>query len=447
MMWLVLSLALIVVLYWRTLSYKNLIDDAVPMKDYLYVVPQTTPAPDFHLQKPPLRNRIWAITIHCLNTVMVYLILGGKAALLFSVFPVAVNNVAWITGSYYSTTTFLTLASYYFLTKTVWFVGVPLAMAFFAAALNSTVATISFPFVFLFSNPIGLTLLFPLGMFLKGKRFTVGKKIREGNGYVPANILPDIFTPRRLVMMTKVVGLYLYTTLVPLKLCFFRKFGEMYRINPEERKFMDSFNKYFWGSVALITAFVGTAIYLDKLFWAMWFLVLISAFSQYKMLGQFFAERYIYPAAIGVIALLACLPDPAYWILFGAYIIRTHFFIPVFETNQTLYENGIRMSPKEGINYCNLTDWHFTVVPDPALWGWYAQKNMQVDPLDYKPHINMASLWRTLGNFPAALEQGKLAKQKAEGRCYPHTMKIIDEQLSRTEQMLQQQQAVVHAHE
>jgi len=429
-----LALALIIVLYWRTLPYLNLIDDIVPMSGYLYNVPQVSPAPDFYLKKSNRYARIWAITVHCLNTVMIYLILGGKAALLFAVYPVAVNNVAWITGSYYATTTFLTLTAYYFLTKTAWFIGVPLAMAFFAAALNSTVATICFPFVFLFGNPIGLSMLIPLGIFLTGKRFTTGKKIREGNGVaVPSDIAPDIFTVGRLAVMVKTVALYLFTALVPLKLLFFRKFGEEYRFDPECKKTLDSFNKWFYLSILLIGSFIGVGYFTGKLFWAFWFLVLITAFSNYRLLGQFFAERYMYPACIGVIAILSCFPEPIYWSLFGFYLLRTHLFIPVFSSNEQLYKNGIQQDPDEPINYCNLSDWYLMTVRDMPLAGYYIQMNIIKDPKDYKAEINFASFWRIMGNLDLALKHGKLAIEKAKGRAWPHTMAVIENQLKYTE--------------
>jgi hypothetical protein len=439
MLELAMALGLIVVLYWRTLSYKNLIDDIVPMKNYLYVVPQTSPAPDFHLQKPPIQNRILAIAMHCLNTCMVYLLLGSKAALLFSVYPVAVNNVAWITGSYYSITTFLTLAAYYFITKTTWFIGIPLAMAFFAAALNSTVVSIAFPFVFLFGNPLGLTMLVPLAIFLTGKRFTVGKKIREGDGVaIPSKVFPDVFNLGRIAVMTKVVARYLYIALVPLKLCFFHRFGEEYRFDAKVKKDLESFNTHFFASIGLIGCFILVGFLLGKLFWAMWFLVFIAAFSQYKLLGQFFAERYLYPASIGIIALLSMLPDQVYWVLVGLYIMRTHMFIPVFTDNGHLYHNGIEVDATEPTNYCNLSDWYMMVVKKLDLAGHYIQANIAIDSRDYKPHVNFASLWRMLGNYEQAVVQGKLAIEKATGYAYPHTMKIMEQQLALSEKLLKE---------
>lgn len=441
MIWeLALALALIIVLYARTINYCNLIDDGVAMKDTLYVVPTSTPAPDFFLKKPPLNNRLWAIGVHLLNTILVYLLLGGHAALLFAVFPISVNNVAWITGSYYSTATFLTLSSYYFLTHLPWYLSTPLAMACFGAALNATIVTISFPFVFLFANPIGLCTLIPLAFFLKGKRFTTGIKIRQEFAK-PACFFPDKFTPGRIIVCIKVIAYYLFLTLVPIKLVFFHSFGNRFLFDKKQRDDLFALNGMFFASIGLIFATLIVAFLLHKLFWALWFFVLIAAFSQYKILGQFFAERYMYPATIGIIALLACLPPTFFWCLFGMYIVRTFILIPAFRCNASLYENGTYWEPTEPSNFCNLSDWHLLVEPDLSLAGYYAQTTTKLDPTDFKPHVNMSSLFMCLKQHSFALSEAKVALQKAEGKVSEQFTNIIAAQILRITELMNEKVA------
>lgn len=432
---LVLALGLIIVLYWRTLQYSNLIDDSVPMKDTLYVVPTSTPAPAFFKSKPALSARLWAIGVHMLNTIWVYLILGPHACLLFALFPISVNNVAWITGSYYSTATFLTLAAYYLITHSPWFISVPLSMALFGAALNATIVTISFPFVFLFANPIGLCTLVPLAFFLKGKRFTTGIKIREAFVKPPC-YTKDEFTFRRAIVCVRVIAAYLCLAIVPVKLAFFHSFGNQFLYNDKQRRELESINLMFVLSVALLISFLGLSFLVGKLFWGVWFIILIAAFSQYKILGQFFAERYMYPAIIGVIAILSTLPETAFWALVGAYFVRTFMFIPAFRCNGTLYENGTVWEPTEPSNFCNLSDWHLLVEPDLSLAGYYAQKTSQIDPLDFKPHVNMSSLFMCLKNYPFALAESKVALKKSEGRVSQQFTDIICNQILRIEGMM-----------
>lgn len=430
-MWeLLLALVLIVVLYARTINYCQLIDDGVEMKDTLYVVPTSTPPPDFFKQKTPIKKRLWAIGVHMLNTCVIYLILGGHAALLFAVFPISANNVAWITGSYYSTATFLTLVAYYFLTHTPWFISVPLSMAFFAAALNATLVTIAFPFVFLFANPIGLCTLVPLGFFLFGKRFTTGKKIRQGNMYV-TNAVADTFTLGRAVVCIKVIAHYLYLALVPIKMSFFHALGNKFLVDKKQREDLMSVNAFFFASVGLIAMFLLLAFAVNKLFWGFWFLIIIAAFSQFKILGQFFAERYMYPAIIGIIAIETALPEQAFWCLLGAFIVRAFIFIPAFSCNRELYKNGIKAEPMEPSNYCNLSDWYLLIEPDLSLAGYYAQQTMAVDPDDFKPHVNLSSLFMFLKQYAMAVQEAKTALVKAEGRTSPMFIDIINNQINR----------------
>lgn len=410
-----LALALIVGLYARTLSFSHLIDDGVDMRDTLYSVPTSTPGPDFFRAKHPLHKRIKAISAHMLNTSLVYLILGGKAALLFAVFPVCANNVAWITGSYYSWATFLTLTSYYFLTHLPWWISVPFSMAFFATALNATLVTISYPFVFLFANPLGLCNLFPLVMFLIGKRFTTGKKVRMTITEIPGSA-DDSFTFSRIACCTKVVAAYVYLAFLPIKLSFFHSMGSRYLFDDKQRKNLHAFNATFFASVALILAFIGLGALVGKFFWAMWFVVLISAFSQYKTLGQFFAERYMYPALVGFVAVMSFLPDPIFWALVGMYTMRCFMFIPVFRNNRELYKNGTVYDSSESSNWCNLSDWYLIVEPDLSLAGYYAQEATKRNPVDYKPHVNMSTLFIFLKQYPLALQEIEKAIRKADGK-------------------------------
>lgn len=436
MIWmLALALVLIVALYARTITYFNCIDDGVEMKDTLYSVPTSTPPPRFFLTVSPIKKRLWAIGVHMLNTCLVYLLIGGPACLLFAVYPINANNVAWLTGSYYSTATFLTLAAYYFIIHVPWYFSVPLSMACFGAALNATIVTISFPFVFLFANPLGLCTLIPLAFFLKGKRFTTGIAIREAFTK-PANMAPDVFTLGRVVTCIKVMGHYLYLSLVPLNLCFFHTLGDRFLWDKKQREELMSVNWKFFASVAGIGVLLFAGFYVHKMFWALWFLVLISAFSQYRILGQFFCERYMYPATIGIVALLGCLPSQLYWALFGAYVLKTYLFIPAFANNCALYENGTAAEPLSPANFCNLSDWYLLAEPDLSLAGCYAQRAIKLDPTDFKPHVNMSSLFKFLGQWNHALTESKTALIKAEGNTSPLFIGMIQDQIKKIEEKI-----------
>lgn len=438
MLELALALGAILALYVRTFWYKNLIDDAVPMRDYLYVVPDSVPPAQFFLQRSKFSARCWAILCHMLNTGLVYLLLGGKAALLFSVFPICVFNVAWITGSYYATTTFLTLTAFYFLTHVGGLIGVAAGLTFFAAALNSTVATIAFPFVFLFGNFYGLATVIPLVLFLTGKRFTVGKEIRKKLKSSP-KLLSDAWTWRRPVVMVKVLGLYVFTALFPAKLCFFRSFGEQFLLSAEVRKEFEAFNGLFFSSVALIGSFILLGVVTGQFFWAMWFLVLMSAFSQFRVLGQFFTERYMYPAIVGVVAVLAQLPDIFVWVLVGAYAVRTAMFIPTFESQKTLWWNGLQTDPECAGNYSNLCEWFLLMEQDLNLAYVLCQRHLQKHPGSWIAHMNLSAFFMFCHDYEKAVMQIEMAKEKGEGYMIGNLAAVVERQLETSKRMLQAQ--------
>ena len=50
-LWLII--AIVVLLYIRTLNYKYVIDDIVKRDGYMYEVPETAPPPDFWDKRPP----------------------------------------------------------------------------------------------------------------------------------------------------------------------------------------------------------------------------------------------------------------------------------------------------------------------------------------------------------------------------------------------------------
>jgi len=176
---LALICALVVLLYARTINYFYVIDDNVKRDGYMYEVPLDGAPPSLWTKKPPKLYRVFMIGMHCVNVSVIYLLWGWAPALLFAVHPLSVWGTAWVTGNYYATTAYFCLIAYYILHVFPNIYGALAAMALFTAALNSTVCCITFPFLFLFiGTPWGLTLFFPLFMYLRGKRFTTGIETR-----------------------------------------------------------------------------------------------------------------------------------------------------------------------------------------------------------------------------------------------------------------------------
>ena len=85
-----LIIALVVVLYARTLKYLYVIDDSVKRNGYMYEVPQEGPPPEFWATKPSKFYRLFMIGMHCVNVSVIYLLWGWAPALLFAVHPIGV---------------------------------------------------------------------------------------------------------------------------------------------------------------------------------------------------------------------------------------------------------------------------------------------------------------------------------------------------------------------
>jgi hypothetical protein len=264
-------------------------------------------------------------------------------------------------------------------------------------------------------------------MFLVGKRFKTGIAIRN-RLQTSAKKARDQFTWRRLVVMTKVVAKYLFTALVPYTMCFFHSMGDGFTICPEKRRRLEALDGTFYASLGLIISFVAAGYALGVGFWVMWFLVLIAAFSQYRILGQFYAERYIYPTLVGIVALLALLPTELYWMLVGVYVMRTFIHIPTFKDNHALYENGTKMDPVCTTNYLNLSDWYMFVEQDLNLAYSVLQKVLRLQPNSWVAHMNLSTFFVLCRDYSKALENIDKAKGLAEGIAIGHMCELIEKQ-------------------
>jgi len=411
---LVLILALVVLLYWRTLTYNYVIDDNVKRDGYMYEVPLEGPKPDHWVSKPSKQYRLFMIGMHCVNTAVIYLLWGWAPALIFAVHPVGVWGTAWVTGNYYATTAYFTLIAYYIVTTFPNIYGASVAMALFVAALNSTVCCISFPFIFLFTGtPWGLSLFIPLGMYLRGHRFRTGIKTRlDFNADKP--VKAPFFEIRRLVVMTKVVARYIHISFIPERQGFFRKFGKGLHETQEKYDYAHSMNPEFWASLALCvsTFAVGMVIHPTG---TLWFFAVIMLHSQWNLTGQFFAERYAYLPLVGLCVVFgtALAPYPIAVACVATYLAyKTHKFIPVWRNQACLWNNDVKMFPENPSVYNNLAQWDMNQRPKDGkipLWkvneiAMNLQKATMMDPNAWEISMNMACFMVFTGNTQGGLD-------------------------------------------
>lgn len=410
---LLLILAVTIALYARTVNYYYLIDDIVRRWGYLLEIPETSPPPQFYSTKPPKTKHLFLTLTHCLIVSQVYFLWGWKAALLFAVNPIAVACTAWITGGYYQVTTFLTLTSYYFLVNLPGILGASVAAIFFTAALGSTINCIAFPFIFLFVGPLGgLMLFWPLGMYLTGRRFKIGFKKRNlGKG--------DPLTWRKVALVPKVLAYYIKMTVWPKRLAFFQTLGFEYGKDPAVKIDLESFNKEFWQSIVICLGFTAIGLLVSPV-GLLIYMAGILPFTQWKVLGQFVTERYMYLPLVGWSLMLAGilahpLLTPVLFTIVGLYAWRAHKYIPAFKNIETLYENGIKNFPECISNYVNLAERYLHL---GKLFDAYKllKKGIDMDPDSFLCHANMAAYWLAINRPEHAQYHTKLAMKYAESR-------------------------------
>ena len=412
----------IFVLYFRTLNYFYLIDDIVRRWGYLYVVPEESPHPSFYSSKPSKWRHLFLIITHAINVWIVYSLWGWCPAILFAFSPLSVPCTAWITGGYYAVTTLFTLTAFFFLHLYPNIVGVVLSAIFFTAALGSTITCIGLPFIFLLFSHLGLFLFLPLALYLKGRRFNKGFAIRDMGKQ-------DSFGLQKIPVMVKVVAYYIYMVVFPYRLSFFKHFGEDYSKDPETRREIESLNGWFWLSVLSIFLFILIGWQFSPL-GVVWFLCMIAPFSQFKVLGQFIAERYIYLPSIGWYLILgtALASHPVLLVLTtGLYILRSHFYIPAYEKMECLYEDGIRNSPDCLANYANLGE-RYIHTGDFIKGREILEQGLRIEKDNFLCWTNLAAFWVQVRNMRKAIYYTEKAIQLGNSKTSWPIVRAMREQ-------------------
>ncbi|MFA6100398.1 MAG: hypothetical protein WC750_06055 [Patescibacteria group bacterium] len=395
------------------MDYYYLIDDIVRRWGFLLEIPETSPNPAFFVTKPPRAKHIFLTLTHAVNVSIIYFLWGWKAALFFAVYPMCVSCTAWITGGYYQITTFFTLTSIFFLVKFPGIVGALLGATFFTAALGSTINCIAIPFIFLVMPPMtGLALFWPLTFYLFGRRFRIGFKKRNlGKG--------DPITIRKAILVPKVLAYYIKNVVWPDKLAFFREYGFEYGKDPQVKIKLETVNQEFYESLALIFFFCFFGLLTSPLGLCI-FLAGLLPFTQWKVLGQFVAERYLYLPSVGWCLMLAgALSNiwllPVVFAIAGAYAWRSHKYIPAFKNIETLYENGIQQFPQCVSNYVNLAERKLHIGKSYDAYKLLV-KGLEIHPQSFLCHANMAAYWLSINQPERGRYHTQMAIQYSENR-------------------------------
>jgi hypothetical protein len=210
--------------------------------------------------------------------------------------------------------------------------------------------------------------------------------------------------------MPKVVAHYIKLALWPNKLSFFKQYGWTYTNHKWTQPIYLSFNQEFYESVMIVGLFsyigwqfspIGTSL----------FLVGIWPFSQYKLLGQFVAERYMYFPIVGFSIIMGAVLQHhpiVFLAVIALYIAKAHKYIPAFSQIDELYKYGIKDNPDCFANYCNLAERYLhlgELRKGRALLDHIVTK---MDSESFLAHTNLAAYWVSVKNFNQALMHTEL---------------------------------------
>lgn len=399
-----LYIPIILILYLRTWNYRYLIDCPVPRDGYMYVITEgkeTTKwrgltinrGKEFYEQRKPLHQTVVNIGTFIGVCGYIHYLWGWQPALLYAVFPLNVSSVAWgRTGSYYSATVLLILASFTFVKYGLW--GNIVSALFFTAALNSTLSSIPFLVIALL-YPYGWIQTWPLIAFFLGKRWKAGWSQRLST-HEKRNVQAGQFHIRNLIRCYKVIAYYIYLTVWPKRLGFFHEEGRQSDYLTVKKTIMACF---------LVTLWLYFTVKIDPLM-ALWWIVFIGIYSQFTTMGQYITERYTFLSNVAFCVILAKVLAP-YPILFTIvstlYFCRSLQYIPAWKDNQTLFSYSMTQFPKAPENYNNLASHYldykqFYSALKPLLLAY-----RYTEGLKYNIIANLASTYGQLGEFQKAL--------------------------------------------
>ena len=220
----------------------------------------------------------------------------------------------------------------------------------------------------------------------------------------------DHFTWRKPALMTKVLAYYIHNVLFPSKLAFFKEFGFKYTRCEKYKLWMDSYNKDFWVALLVCAVFLGAGWLISPMGTLIFFFG-IMPFSQYKLLGQFVAERYLYLPNVGICLILGTMlaSHPILLaILATAYAYRSHLYIPAFQNIENLYKNGIQNFPNCVSNYANLGE-RWLHIGETLKAYRILEEGLKLDPESFLCHTNIAAYWITVKDYEKAKYYTELA--------------------------------------
>jgi len=262
-------------------------------------------------------------------------------------------------------------------------------------------------------NPVGFAMFPIMVIFLYGKKFKEGL---AGRAHINDGKVIDRsdFPFNRLAFMTKVVARYTYETIIPMRVKLFDSWAEGIRDHKELYDEMHSFNKEFWASLALVFTVFGAGLLVSPV-GILWFMIFIALHSQFNVIGQTYAQRYIYIALPGLCAVAGVWLSPYPMItmaIVGFLTCRTWMGMGKWDNQEQLLLDEIQQCPDRGNNFGLLGQFYINVMPLDKykssmldMISYLVKKSVEENPESWQMRMNLAAFLCKTGNTEDGLRE------------------------------------------
>ncbi|MDD5355845.1 MAG: hypothetical protein PHY56_04875 [Candidatus Omnitrophica bacterium] len=404
-----------VIVYFKTIFYKLISDDAIRMKIEPF---------------PIKRTKSVNLLLHITVASFVFAAFGFSpvsfmAALLFSIHPLAVQVPVWCCARSYGRNALLFLTALFY---------APFgAVVLFLNKREILPQILLTPLIFLFTPYWYLAIMVIPLYFAARKVWYISKKTKTENGIFSSSIPEDFmlhkFRLENLVLAVKTFGYYSLACIIPIKNGFYNSFLATLGSSGKQNKYWYSLNRHFWGGllamviIGIIWAFnihnyIGMGILL--------FVLSIGPFLNFITIQQFTAPRYAYLPLIGyqiaLVGLISKITPVSFPItLYSAFCLNLIFRIFILGGLFALYLiQLLRVLPHYSTGSLDLMERDSQIFPDnPRLWyfryehalhknnpilAWAeAAWGLKHNPDDCQLYFGLAISTESLGDLKGAL--------------------------------------------
>lgn len=415
-------------LYWRTLKYEGVVDDLTWYRKIqkLRLLSNDIPGWIEYLRRRLYgagtfglsfeKDHAFAIFLNCVTATLIYLAFGQNnisfwAAILYTCNPINNQTTIWMNGRRFTINIIFVL---------LMMMAGPFGALLYIPTHLFQVTALFAPLLFIHKYP-WMILALPLVIYL-GYDKTM-KKIKSRLAGIPHDKDRTVFTWKRLIVITKYYGHYIFKMPIPGKCLMTYPMLHFWGRTEAGNKDAYAFNMDFYkGAAALLVSVAGLFFFKGDMFW-MWAFMCVSMMQWCAILPfvQDLADRY------------ASLPN-VFMMFFVSYLLNTYagaFALPILTGLAVYYAVHLHIVMpmyKDFPTYWFYHRFHSPAVPSPRIFeikdlikvgqfdkAWVlSREGLMYTPNDFGLLQCAAQCNGAVGNLPYAKEFA----EKALENCY-----------------------------